>query len=78
MAWTTQITDHLEGPDVHLMNAVMSGPDGRVAARGNVTSFMMPWGDILRYVQQSAGGSKHQEEPKGRTKGRMGGGKRQK
>ena len=35
------------------MNSTVQGPEGRVAARGNVTSFLMPWDDILRNVQHA-------------------------
>ena len=47
LSWTALITYHLEEPYGHLMNSTMQGPEGRVAARGNVTSLLMPWEDIL-------------------------------
>ena len=57
LSWTALITYHLGEPYGHLMNSTMQGPERRVAARGNVTSFLMPWEDILRNVQHAAEGS---------------------
>ena len=53
LCWTTLVTYHLEEPYGHLMNESMQGPLARTGARGNVFSFMMPWGDILENLQRA-------------------------
>ena len=51
LCWTTMLTYQLEEPYGHLMQETMQGPHARVAARGNVFSFMMSYEDILKNLQ---------------------------
>ena len=51
LCWTTVITYLIEEPYGHLMLESMVGPPGRVAARGNAFSFLMPYEDILKQLE---------------------------
>jgi len=53
LCWTTQIIYQLEEPYGHLMQESMQGSQSRIAARGNVFSFLMPYGDILRNLEKA-------------------------
>jgi hypothetical protein len=58
LAWTTQIIYQLDTPHHgHMMLESMTGAQNRIAYRGNVFSFMMPWEDIITSLQAVESGS---------------------
>ena len=50
--WTTMIVYYIEEDQGHLLNEHLQQPQYRTAARGNATSYHMPWEDILKSLSK--------------------------
>ena len=52
--WTTMICFYLEEDQGHVMKEDIFGARHRIAVRGNIFSFPMPWAEIMRMLLESA------------------------
>ena len=57
--WTSMVSFYLEQDRGHVMDVDMHRADHRIAVRGNVSSFSMPWEEILATLTQKNAGHKH-------------------
>ena len=50
--WTCMIVYYVEADRGHLMNEVLKENQPRTAARGQAFTFLMPWEDIVKSLDQ--------------------------
>jgi hypothetical protein len=60
---TSMICFSMEVKSAHLLDTAVHKQDSRVRARGNATTFLMPWQSILSELQKLETGQKESESP---------------